>query len=66
MNSDCFHAADKEPGGEEAVGSLPQEADRGEPSGLSPTEGTLTFHSVIKVFLQLLQSMLLVLLDLGW
>lgn len=30
------------------MGSLPQEADRGEPSGLSATEGTLTFHSCDK------------------
>lgn len=31
--------ADKEPGGEEAVGALPQEADCRKPSSVTPAEG---------------------------
>lgn len=35
----CVALADKEPGGEEAVGALPQEADCRKPSSFTSTEG---------------------------
>lgn len=39
MSDECVALADKEPGGEEAVGALPQEADCRKPSGFTSTEG---------------------------
>lgn len=39
--------ADQEPGGEEVVGSLPEEADRGEPPGFAAPEGN---QEVLLVF----------------
>lgn len=35
--------SDQEPGGEEVVGSLPEEADRGEPPRVAAPEGELVF-----------------------